>query len=305
MKRYISFIISFAFAFLLWLIVNLNGEYEDSFKARILIKNLRPEKAIKNDYPEFVNIRLKGRGWKILPFYFLSKPHVSIDLSNIHKTLHLNLLNNPRVQISLPKDVNFVGIEPDTLSFELEQRMEKKVPVVLSYELKNENNSFAYPPKIFPDSVVVSGPESMVSKIDSVFTDKILIDKIGQEVNTKVKILNPNQKLIKISSDFAQVKFLVEQIVEREFVVSVHVTGIPADKEVILFPPDIKVVVRGTISKVVPLELDKDTVIKVLVSYHDVLNDKTGLVKPQIILPEYLKLVSFSPEGLEYIIRQK
>ena len=305
MKRYISFIISFAFAFLLWLIVNLNGEYEDSFKARILIKNLRPEKAIKNDYPEFVNIRLKGRGWKILPFYFLSKPHVSIDLSNIHKTLHLNLLNNPRVQISLPKDVNFVGIEPDTLSFELEQRMEKKVPVVLSYELKNENNSFAYPPKIFPDSVVVSGPESMVSKIDSVFTDKILIDKIGQEVNTKVKILNPNQKLIKISSDFAQVKFLVEQIVEREFVVSVHVTGIPADKEVILFPPDIKVVVRGTISKVVPLEIDKDTVIKVLVSYHDVLNDKTGLVKPQIILPEYLKLVSFSPEGLEYIIRQK
>ncbi|CUS86737.1 hypothetical protein JGI3_00829 [Candidatus Kryptobacter tengchongensis] len=305
MKRYISFIISFAFAFLLWLIVNLNGEYEDSFKARILIKNLRPEKAIKNDYPEFVNIRLKGRGWKILPFYFLSKPHVSIDLSNIHKTLHLNLLNNPRVQISLPKDVNFVGIEPDTLSFELEQRMEKKVPVVLSYELKNENNSFAYPPKIFPDSVVVSGPESMVSKIDSVFTDKILIDKIGQEVNTKVKILNPNQKLIKISSDFAQVKFLVEQIVEREFVVAVHVTGIPADKEVILFPPDIKVVVRGTISKVVPLELDKDTVIKVLVSYHDVLNDKTGLVKPQIILPEYLKLVSFSPEGLEYIIRQK
>ncbi len=305
MKRYISFIISFAFAFLLWLIVNLNGEYEDSFKARILIKNLRPEKAIKNDYPEFVNIRLKGRGWKILPFYFLSKPHVSIDLSNIHKTLHLNLLNNPRVQISLPKDVNFVGIEPDTLSFELEQRMEKKVPVVLSYELKNENNSFAYPPKIFPDSVVVSGPESMVSKIDSVFTDKILIDKIGQEVNTKVKILNPNQKLIKISSDFAQVKFLVEQIVEREFVVAVHVTGIPADKEVILFPPDIKVVVRGTISKVVPLELEKDTVIKVLVSYHDVLNDKTGLVKPQIILPEYLKLVSFSPEGLEYIIRQK
>ncbi|CUT02059.1 YbbR-like domain-containing protein [Candidatus Kryptobacter tengchongensis] len=305
MKRYISFIISFAFAFLLWLIVNLNGEYEDSFKARILIKNLRPEKAIKNDYPEFVNIRLKGRGWKILPFYFLSKPHVSIDLSNIHKTLHLNLLNNPRVQISLPKDVNFVGIEPDTLSFELEQRMEKKVPVVLSYELKNENNSFAYPPKIFPDSVVVSGPESMVSKIDSVFTDKILIDKIGQEVNTKVKILNPNQKLIKISSDFAQVKFLVEQIVEREFVVAVHVTGIPADKEVILFPPDIKVVVRGTISKVVPLELDKDTVIKVFVSYHDVLNDKTGLVKPQIILPEYLKLVSFSPEGLEYIIRQK
>ncbi|CUT02827.1 YbbR-like domain-containing protein [Candidatus Kryptobacter tengchongensis] len=305
MKRYVSFIISFAFAFLLWLIVNLNGEYEDSFKARILIKNLRPEKAIKNDYPEFVNIRLKGRGWKILPFYFLSKPHVSIDLSNIHKTLHLNLLNNPRVQISLPKDVNFVGIEPDTLSFELEQRMEKKVPVVLSYGLKDENNSFAYPPKIFPDSVVVSGPESMVSKIDSVFTDKILIDKIGQEVNTKVKILNPNQKLIKISSDFAQVKFLVEQIVEREFVVAVHVTGIPADKEVILFPPDIKVVVRGTISKVVPLELDKDTVIKVLVSYHDVLNDKTGLVKPQIILPEYLKLVSFSPEGLEYIIRQK
>lgn len=305
MKRYVSFIISLAFAFLLWLIVNLNGEYEDNFKAKVVIKNLHSEKAIKNDYPEFINIRLKGRGWKILPFYFLSKPYISVDLSNIQKSLHLDLLNNPRVQISLPKDVHLIRVEPETLNFELERRMEKKVPVVFSYELKKENYDFAYPPKIFPDSVVISGAESIVSKIDSAFTDKILIEKTGQEINTRIKILNPNEKLIKVSNDFVQVKFLVEQIIEREFIVTAHVVGVPADKEVILFPPDIKVVVRGSISRLISLEANRDTVIKVIINYFDVLNDKTGLIKPQIILPEYLKLVSFSPEGLEYIIRQK
>ncbi len=305
MKNYVSFILSILFAFFLWFAVNLNGEYEENFKARIVIKNLHPEKAIKVDYPEFVDLKVKGQGWKILLFYFFSRPHMTIDLSNVQSRLHINLLNDRRVHISLPQNVYLIQVEPESLKLEFDRRVEKKVPVVFSYETKSSNGDFAYPPRIFPDSVVISGAESIVSRIESISTKKLLIEKLGQEIETNVELLKPNDKLIELSQDFVRVKFLVEQVAEREFTIPVEVTEVPADKEVILFPPDIRVVVRGTLSRLVSAETNVDTTIKALISYRDVVNDKTGLVRPQIILPEYLELVSVSPEGLEYILRQK
>lgn len=305
MKNYVSFILSILFAFFLWFAVNLNGEYEENFKARIVIKNLHPEKAIKVDYPEFVDLKVKGQGWKILPFYFFSRPHMTIDLSNVQSRLYINLLNDRRVHISLPQNVYLIQVEPESLKLEFDRRVEKKVPVVFSYETKSSNGDFAYPPRIFPDSVVISGAESIVSRIESISTKKLLIEKLGQEIETNVELLKPNDKLIELSQDFVRVKFLVEQVAEREFTIPVEVTEVPADKEVILFPPDIRVVVRGTLSRLVSAETNVDTTIKALISYRDVVNDKTGLVRPQIILPEYLELVSVSPEGLEYILRQK
>jgi hypothetical protein len=83
---------------------------------------------------------------------------------------------------------------------------------------------------------------------------------------------------------------------------------LPQDKEVILFPPEIKVVLRGALSSLVELEYkpnEQDKNLKAFVDYRDVVSDKTGLVKPQVIVPENLKLISTSPEGLSYIIRQK
>ncbi len=309
MKNYVTFIVSIFVSFLFWVVVNLNGEFEDNFKSKIVIKNLSPDKAIRNDYPEFVNLRIRGQGWKLLPFYFITSPQVIVDLENVvNKNFNVNLTNNSRVKFLIPKDVRIVRVEPETLSFEIDKKISKKVPVVFNYEIKRENHDLVQLPKITPDSVIVSGAESIVSKINSISTEKFLIQKSGQNIKVKLSLVNPDHKLVKLSDDFVEVSFSVEQLVEREFTVPVQVTDLPIDKEVILFPPDVKVVIRGGLSKIVEISSEsylRDTLIKAFVSYRDVIEDKTGLVKPHVIIPENFKLVSVSPEGLEYIIRQK
>ncbi len=308
MKNYVSLIVSIFFSFFLWVVVNLNGEFEENFKSRVVIKNLSPDKAIKNDYPEFVNLKVRGQGWKLLPFYFITQPQVIVDLENVHKNLNVNLFNNNRVKFSMPKDVRIVQIEPETLIFEIDKRISKKVPVVFDYEVEKENHDLVQPPKLVPDSVGISGAESIVSKINSISTEKFIIQKSGQNIKVKLPLINPNYKLVKLSDEFVNVSFSVEQIVEREFTVPVQIINVPADKEIILFPPDVRVVIRGALSKIVEISSEthqSDTLIKAFVSYRDVIEDKTGLVKPQVMIPENFKLVSVSPEGLEYIIRQK
>ncbi len=309
MKNYISFLLSIFAAFILWLVVNLNGEYEGNFKAKIVIKNLDPKKAIKTEYPDVVDLRLKGQGWKLLPFYFFSTPQIFIDLSNVHQGLKLNLSSNHRIHVSLPENVRVLAFNPETLSIELDKKIERKVPVELKFQIKGDNYGFTYPPKLNPDSVTISGAESIVSRIESISTKEISIEKMGK-YRLNLPLVNPFDKLVKLSENYVQANFEIEQIVEREFIVPVQAINVPSDKEVLFFPSNVKVVVSGALSKLVEVNFgdftsDKDALIKAFVSYHDVVNDKTGLVKPQIIIPENLKLVSVRPEGLEYIIRQK
>lgn len=308
MKNYISLLFSILVAFILWLVVNLNGEYEENFKAKIVIKNLHPQRAIKTDYPDVVNLKVKGQGWKLLPFYFFSSPQISIDLSNVHQGLKLNLSMDHRVHF-LSENVHLIEVNPETLSIELDKKIERKIPIELKFEIKKDNYGFAYPPKLIPDSVTVSGAESIVSKIGSILTKEVTIEKTGK-YKLKLYLVNPYEKLLKLSDNYVQANFEVEQIVEREFTVPVQAIGVPIDKEVLLSPSSVRVVVRGALSKLVEINAgsfigEKDTLIKALVSYSDIINDKTGLVKPQIIIPGNLKLVSVSPEGLGYIIRQK
>lgn len=309
MKNYISLLLSIFAAFILWLVVNLNGEYEENFKAKIVIKNLDPKRAIKTEYPDVVDLRLKGQGWKLLPFYFFSSPQIFIDLSNVHQGLKLNLSSNHRIYVSLPENVRVVAVNPETLSIELDKKIERKVPIKLKFQIKEDNYGFAYQPKLNPDSVTISGAESIISKVEFISTKEISIEKTGK-YKLNLPLVNPSEKLIKLSEDYVQANFEVEQIVEREFTIPVQAVDVPSDKEVLFFPSNVKVVVSGALSKLVELNpadftSDKDASIKAFVNYRDVVNDKAGLVKPQIIIPENLKLVSVRPEGLEYIIRQK
>ncbi len=309
MKNYISLLLSIFAASILWLVVNLNGEYEENFKAKIVIKNLEPQRAIKTDYPDVVDLRLKGQGWKLLPFYFFSSPQIFIDLSNIRQGLKVNLSLNHRVYIPLPENVRIVAVNPGTLSIELDKKIERKVPLELKFEIKGDNYGFASPPKLNPDSVTVSGAESLISKIGSISTKEIEIEKAGK-YRLKLPLINPSEKLLKLSDDYVQANFEIEQIVEREFIVPVQAINVPADKEVLFFPSSVRVVISGSLSKLIEINTgdftsDKGALIKAFVSYRDVVNDKTGLVKPQIIISDNLKLVSVRPEGLEYIIRQK
>ncbi len=309
MKNYISLLLSIFAASILWLVVNLNGEYEENFKAKIVIKNLEPQRAIKTDYPDVVDLGLKGQGWKLLPFYFFSSPQIFIDLSNIRQGLKVNLSLNHRVYIPLPENVRIVAVNPETLSIELDKKIERKVPLELKFEIKGDNYGFASPPKLNPDSVTVSGAESLISKIGSISTKEIEIEKAGK-YRLKLPLINPSEKLLKLSDDYVQANFEIEEIVEREFTVPVQAIDVPADKEVLFFPSSVRVVISGSLSKLIEINTgdftsDKGALIKAFVSYRDVVNDKTGLVKPQIIISDNLKLVSVRPEGLEYIIRQK
>ncbi len=308
MKNYVSFLVSFSFAFILWLIVNLNGNYEENFKAEILIKNIPQEKALKSDYPESINLKVKGQGWKILPLYLFYHPKIIIDLTNIQKNLNIHIINNHRVMFILPSGVQVISVEPETLSIELDKKATKKVPILLDFEIKKNGYDFANPPRLNPDSVTITGAESILEKIQNIRTGKITIEKVQKYEIVKLPLVNPNKRLITLSNETVEVIYSVDQIVEREFNIPVQVINLPQDKEVILFPPEIKIVLRGALSSLVELEYkpnEQNRNIKAFVDYQDVVNDKTGLVKPQVIVPENFKLISFSPEVLSYIIRQK
>jgi YbbR domain-containing protein len=304
MRNYaVSIIFSIFFAILLWLIVNLQGDYEVEFSIPFVVKNIPDDMAIKSNYPDSVHVKLYGSGWNFLLMYFSGNHRVSLDLSDAERNLFVHLMDNPRVSVSIPRGLEILSISPEMIKIEFDKKVVKKVPVELDADIVlPAGYGIVGNPELDPDSIEVSGARIIVSKIKLLRTERIKIEDRREDFIGEVNIYNPYGKLVHLSSMKVNVRIKIQQIVEQEFLIPVEVRSLPEGREVILFPEKVKVIVRGGIDNIATL---RDTLIKAFVDYNDILRDRTGLIRPEVSLPEDITLIGIRPEGLEYIIRQK
>jgi hypothetical protein len=76
---------------------------------------------------------------------------------------------------------------------------------------------------------------------------------------------------------------------------------VPSNREVILIPPRIELVVRAGIKQLSNLSTND---FHVTADYSVILTDTTGTVEPQIAAPPGVQVVRRRPERLTYIIRK-
>jgi hypothetical protein len=75
----------------------------------------------------------------------------------------------------------------------------------------------------------------------------------------------------------------------------------PQNREVILLPPRIDIVVRGGIRQLASLTNED---FQPIVEYRVVAEDTTGRVEPVVIAPPGIQVVSKKPEKVQYIVRR-
>ena len=83
-------------------------------------------------------------------------------------------------------------VEPDRLSLKLEKSMTKQVPIVLSLKGIPADGYEVNETIIEPASVEIDGPETLISKIDNLVTDSLLIDDRTTGFSGTVSLLTEN-----------------------------------------------------------------------------------------------------------------
>ncbi len=246
-KNYKALLAVFILAFIFWFMVKMNKEYDYSLDIPLNITINNDDIWLKYPPPNEVRVAFTGRGIDLLQLNFY-EPAYEIDLSDETGSYEMNLSDHPGY-VKIPREVSVDVksiIRPHALKFELDKRVEKKIPVLVQAEVETKPGFIWATTSSKPDSITLTGPASYVDTIDAITTVK--------EKHTAVNLSFNNQMLIQKNPDFygqytpekIDIFFDIQRLAEKEIEnVPVMVDNVPDTYDVVPLPSVVTVYAKG------------------------------------------------------------
>ncbi|RMH98752.1 MAG: hypothetical protein D6681_11685 [Calditrichaeota bacterium] len=234
-------------ALIFWFMVKMSKRYDyiTEIPLRVVINN--PEVCLKYPVSQTVRVEFVGRGIDLLQLMFFH-PVYEIDLSDVKDEIVLNLPDH-REYVRLPDDQEIEVrsiVTPHQIKFELDKRVEKKVPVVVQAEVTTEAGFTLVGMYPAPDSVRVSGPAAYVDTLSRLVTRKERFERVNQAFRKQVALQYNGEFYAEYDPETVQVLFDVQRLAEKEIEeVPVEVIHVPANLEVVPLPPRATIRARG------------------------------------------------------------
>ena len=154
---------------------------------------------------------------------------------------------------------------------------------------------------VTPESITVSGAASLLSTIRTWPTTLLSIDDVKAPIDTDVSLADSASHYLAFSPQTVHVRIDVQQYAEKTVTgLVVEALSVPSNREVILIPPKIDVVVRGGVEQLASLNGES---FHATVEYATLLSDTTGYASADVAAPKGVRLVNKKPELMQFIIR--
>jgi YbbR domain-containing protein len=205
---------------------------------------------------------------------------------------------------SLAPGVRLVDVKPDSLRIELGPAVRKRVAVVLDCIADfREGYGQVGPTSVAPDSITLTGAESILRAIDTWKTERRVFENLRGSLDAEVPLASAAPYDIAFSVPAVRIAISVEPFAEKIITgLPVQVASLPASREVILIPPRIEIVVRAGIKQLSALSAGD---FRVMTDYAGIAADSTGAVDIDVVCPAGVQLVTKRPEHLQYIVRKR
>lgn len=170
----IRFLFCLFIAFILWLFNTLANQHQDTIFVNLRYE-LAENKISQNKLPAQAELQVVSTGWQLLKEQFRVRS-LSIDLAaysenaQLLTNLHKNLFS-----ADLPEDIVVNHIFPDTLNMQIENKLSATIPVKMRFKGIVENHWEIDSLYFYPDSITVTGPESIVQQFTYWPTESITI----------------------------------------------------------------------------------------------------------------------------------
>jgi YbbR domain-containing protein len=302
-RIYIIFVATL-FAVLVWVSVNMSYQYQTSAAVPLIVQNLPPGKAIKTPIPRFLQIRVRGEGWRLATLAFGSDLKFVLDVNSLTPNQRMLTMNDVSERLNMPPGTVLAAMKPESLVVDLEKYAEKRIPVMLDGVVSLRDGFIQISsPTFSPESVTVGGAMSVAEKITSWNTVYTVIRDVKSSLDISIPLAAAEEYRLSFTPSEVMMHMKVEPFAEKRFSgIPVEVVSAPSDREVILIPPKIEIVVRGGIeqlSSLTPADF------RASVEYAMILSDSSGTMDIDISSPPGALIVSKKPDHLQYIIRKR
>ena len=151
-----------------------------------------PEQMMILEPVEEVRVGIRGTSSQIRnlnPF----QVSVSVDLRDAEKgTREVNLA--PR-DVLLPEGLEVISIEPNKFVVELDQIVQAIRPVEESLVGEPAAGAMVLRSEVIPPQVLISGPESLVSDLQSLVTSPVSLDGHALDFDQRAQVVSPDAKI--------------------------------------------------------------------------------------------------------------
>lgn len=300
-KNIYVIIVAFIFSIILWVSISLSNDYYATLEVPVKLVDFPHGFSTGSRIPRMISIKLKGKGWKLVSIYLSGESNFIVPVGYETGKRNINLYNYISENTWLSTEDEVVNIAPDTISFFIERAFAKKLKIVPKLNI-NFQKDYGLASRVIlsPDSTLVYGPFSYLNKLDSVETEIVSIENLQAKVAKKVSLVRiPGMRF---QDNSVNISLDVQKIVEKNFNnVPVKVIDAPMDREVVLFPNQISISLRGGVDILGRID---STQLAAYVNYRDIVADSLGSVIPEVIIPENSSLIFTNPERLKYIIKK-
>ncbi|MBN1416551.1 MAG: YbbR-like domain-containing protein [Bacteroidales bacterium] len=311
-RNFITFLFFFLLSAIFWFFRVLSLDYEDKILYPVRYINLPEDYVILNKLPEKLTLEVKAKGRRIL----LSKLNLNLIPIKFDVNSFISRDTNPDSLYILTnsfKDilseelegVEILNIEPDTLFFRFTNMEVKKVAVKPKF---NDLQAMFAPQFMIngnivvePDSIIISGPGSLLKNITSVFTEPLTCSDLKDTV-TQTSVLEKQQS-ISYSQKRIYVTIPVDKYTQAEYYLPVVALNLPDSLQLKTFPERIRISYNITLSNYEKINPER---IRPHVDYNDVLNNSDKKLRLFLVdTPDIINAIKFSPERVEYLLTRQ
>lgn len=204
----------------------------------------------------------------------------------------------PRLQDILPGSTIVLQIIPEQFQTSYHIESTKMVPIMLQAQVRYAAQYQAKNlPLLSTDSVRIYGTEKVLSDIDCIYTDSILINDLRDSITQTVALQLPSS--IRCSTTQIQVTFQAEQFTDKSFTLPIRTLLVPEGEHMRLFPQQTTVVVRVGMSHYAQVTVEDLAAVCYYPSKHcDALPIEIQTNNP------YISNIRCYPSAVEYIIER-
>lgn len=222
-------------------LTKLTTEYTKTITFTAVPIHAKENHVILKDVSQNLNMTLRGSGLKLLKYY-IKEPEIKIDLSDadvqnrFYKWTFRKGLSDLNKQFG--EHVKIMAVNPDSLVFKFDENAIRTIPVELQSNVMYAPGFDVFDSfKCDPDSIKIIGPKVVIDTIDSIKTQKLLLNNVSTNIESTLNLTLPDSSSnVTYSHKKVLVTAHVEKFSEGQYEIPVNVINVPKNKQLNYFP---------------------------------------------------------------------
>ncbi|QZT37781.1 hypothetical protein K5X82_02520 [Halosquirtibacter xylanolyticus] len=302
----ICFIISFSF----WLLNALSKTYSTNVTYPVQYKDLPKDRVIISELPAKIQLRVNGFGFALLRLKMQLNPTPIIF--NVSKFTNKNIVASSdttfaissiqlKKQLSniISSEVNIEDIEPGSIYIKFENIIQKKVEVNPKITISPKQQYLLVDGiKTEPKWVTISGPQSIINKIQSVNTEVQKYTEVSKPIKRLVSIENTEE--VEITPHHVKIEANIEQFTEGRISKTIETFNLPDSISIFTFPKSIIITYTVPISQ---FKYINETSFETYIDWDSLSVDKKATLNVKQTNP-YIHNYHYQTKEVDYIIEK-